>query len=110
MPSGSKPSTSQTLLCQNQSDDFPALGATSKITYKGAVVESSEPTLGVQHQSKSGTKKKELETPVEDFPALNSSTPGNDITFSNMPSVSIFSNPSAHLSVLNKKKNRFQNK
>jgi len=45
----------------------------------------------------------------DDFPALGGgSTPGNETRFSAMPSASIFSNPSAHLSVLNKKKHRLQ--
>jgi len=56
------------------------------------------------------TKKVEKLNSEEEFPALGGMSigGGNEPRYSAMPSASIFSNPSQHLSVLNKKKHRLQ--
>ena len=85
-----------------QSTDFPTLGETMP-GYSAQLV--SEKPVKVE----ATTRKQPNFSVEEDFPSLGGfNSNSGEPRFSSMPSASIFSNPSSHLSVLNKKKHRLQ--
>jgi hypothetical protein len=98
-----------------ESEDFPALKphpvsnafATSSTTMSSIFKNAAD-----SKEEKKTTKSEKAKTNVEeeDFPAL-STIPSELLSqnrFSALPTPSIFSNPSSHLSILNKKKHRLQ--
>lgn len=81
-----------------EKDDFPSLKAP----------QASKTTWSVPVKQSVVEKPKKSEEPTEEFPALGSAFVGAENRFSALPTPSLFSNPSSHLSLVNKKKHRLQ--
>lgn len=110
---------SKSEMASSKLSDFPSLGETlsqTKSVPKKTLDKASPEPIGYSAQLinekplKVEKKSQQSFSAEEDFPSLSSGFPNNssDHRFSSMPSASIFSNPSSHLSVLNKKKHRLQ--
>ena len=119
---------------KNEQDDFPALVPTKPITAQTSQSKSSSSSTAATTltaaslliSSQSNIKKEEIENDMtktkplnkpikmltEEFPPLGgvdgNLTSNGEIRYSALPTPSIFSNPSSHLSLVNKKKHRLQ--
>jgi hypothetical protein len=88
--------TTASSIFNNNSNEYPSLGAANK------------------PQQPSVINKNNILLKEELFPPLNSNTtaesliPNDQTRYSSMPTPSLFSNPSSHLSLVNKKKHRLQ--
>ena len=95
----------------DESEDFPALGlSVSKTPAVSAPVSLAKK---LQQPSVPRSKSPQLEKEpnlTEEFPPLGGATPPplGEFRFSTMPTPSLFTNPSSHLSLVNKKKHRLQ--
>lgn len=93
---------------KQQVEEFPSLmpATTPSVPLNWASKKESPVDKPVEKQP---AKKKTQSSLVEEFPPLSTQTaPSLENRFSAMPSASIFSNPSSHLSLVNKKKHRLQ--
>jgi hypothetical protein len=101
-------------------EDFPSLTSVSKNPLQTQLTSSRNNSnmslanlISSPHLAKEETvhlKKQPVVVNLEDeFPALSTVVvPPSEMRYSAMPTPSIFSNPSSHLSILNKKKHRLQ--
>lgn len=104
--SSSSTSKRGNLLESSKVEEFPALSTSFATKINLA---ASTNTGNNSNTKKETSSSQQAWSASEEFPALgNGLAPGAESRFSTMPTPNLFSNPSSHLSLANKKKHRLQ--